>query len=212
MPARHGGRAALVALVAALTACAGTGPRSAGDEVAGTETAVHGGPEPLPPAASSLETYRLRAGDVLRVSVWNNTELSREVTVGPDGTFQYPFAGEIEAAGRTLPELERTLSERLAAQVVSPQVSVSLAELRSYRIYVTGQVTRPGAFDLDGPVSVVQAIAMAGGFTPFASHSDILLYNPVRDSERRRFDYTRFLAEPAAEDALLAPGDTLIVR
>jgi polysaccharide export outer membrane protein len=161
---------------------------------------------------SNLETHRLRAGDVVRISVWNNAELSGEVTIGPDGTFQYPFAGEVEASGRTLAELERTLSERLAAQVVSPQISVSLAELRGYRIYVTGQVTRPGAFDLHGPVSVVQAIAMAGGFTPFAARSDVLLYNPVRDAEPQRFDYRRFLADPAAEDALLAPGDTLIVR
>jgi polysaccharide export outer membrane protein len=216
--AKFRGRAALVALVAMLTACTGAGPRPAGDEGAVTATDVRAASEPnpggvvAPSTVSNLETHRLRAGDVVRISVWNNAELSREVTIGPDGTFQYPFAGEIEASGRTLAELERTLSERLAAQVVSPQVSVSLAELRSYRIYVTGQVTRPGAFDLHGPVSVVQAIAMAGGFTPFAARSDVLLYNPVRDAEPQRFDYRRFLADPAAEDALLAPGDTLIVR
>jgi polysaccharide export outer membrane protein len=212
---RYGAR---IGLVLTVTACAGMAPESGGDvaelggETARAAPAPDVGGETDRVAASDLEVYRLRAGDVVQISVWNNAELSREVTVAPDGAFQFPFVGEIEAAGRTLPELESVMREQLTPHVVSPQVSASLTELRSYRIYVTGEVTRPGAFDLYGPVSVVQAIAMAGGFTPFASRSDILLYNPVQDGERRRFDYRRFLSDPAAADALLAPGDTLIVR
>ncbi len=189
--------------MAGLAACAGGPPPPAAIDAAGGE----------PGAIADLEAYRLRPGDVVAISVWNNPELSRSVPIAPDGQLQFPFVGEVDAAGRTLTDIERAVTAGLAEQLVSPQVSVALEQLRSYRIYVTGQVTRPGAFDLDGPVSAVQAIAMAGGLTPFASRTDILLYNPGRDGERRRvFDYDRFLADPAAADVVMSPGDTLIVR
>ncbi len=213
------------AALAAVAGCAETG-RSSGPELTGEPVAmatiegpaardalVDGRRGAAIPLGAADSVYELRPGDVINVIVWNRPELSLELTVAPDGRIQYPLVGEVQAAGRTLPGLERVMTERLVEHLFAPQVSVSLQQLRSFRIYVTGEVLRPGMFELNGPVTVVQAIAMAGGFTAFASPRQVLIYNPQQpDAARRAFDFTRFLDEPDMPDIVMTPGDTVIVR
>jgi len=164
-------------------------------------------------ASSVPKTYVLQPGDVVNVVVIDNPDLSKSAVVGPDGKIRYPLVGDVTARGRTLRQLESSLLAGLSKTIVAAQVSVSLGELRSYRIFVDGEVVDPGEFLTDGPVSVVQAISLAGGFTAFASRSNVIIYNPLRDNGQRIvFNYDLFLRSKNQPDLFLLPGDTVIVR
>lgn len=164
-------------------------------------------------AARVPKGHILRPGDVVNVFVLDNPDLSRSAVVGPDGKIRYPLVGEVTAGGRSLRQLESALTAGLSRTIVAAQVSVSLAELRGYRVFVEGEVLRPGEFTAAGPLSVVQAIALAGGFTAFASRDDIIIYNPQRDGGQRIiFNYTQFIRGTQRSELFLLPGDTIIVR
>lgn len=165
------------------------------------------------PTVPAKGTYRLQPGDTISVFVFDNSELSQNAVIAPDGRLNYPLAGTIQARGQTLNAIESILTQRFSKNIVSPQVSVSLVSMAPYRIFVTGEVIQPGAFDLSEPVTLVQALTLAGGFTAFAERSRILVYNPARRGNARRvFDYDRFISDPQAQDILLWPGDTIIVE
>jgi polysaccharide export outer membrane protein len=171
-------------------------------------------PRGRPPNPATEEPFRIGREDVLDVSVWRDPELSRVVPVRPDGFISIPLAGEIQAAGKTPAELAEEIRVRLSPLVQEPRVTVMVREVNSARIYVTGEVARPGAYPLRGRVSVLQAIALAGGFTDFADHDGIVVIRkgtpgqgpiPVR--------YTELLSsrEGVDPDLLLVPGDTVVV-
>ena len=160
------------------------------------------------------EPYRLGQGDIISVTVWKHPNLSEKVPIGPDGRIGYPLIGELEVAGLTVSEIQQQISKKMSRHILDAQVSVVLSALHSYRVYVMGQVVRPGEFELNGPITVVQALAMAGGFTPFASKSDISVVNPWHeDGHPRSFDYDAFTSSknPSAS-IFLQPGDTVLVR
>lgn len=165
------------------------------------------------PAPAPADGFRIGAGDVLLVTVWKQPALSLQLPVGPDGTLNYPLAGHIKAAGRTLPELEAALAGGLASQLRDAVVTVSLVQVHSFRIYILGEVLRPGEFELKGPLSLVQALALANGFTPFAKRERIVLVRRSADGSetRQSFDYAAYLAG-GQPDPMLQPGDTLIVQ
>lgn len=164
-------------------------------------------------ALTAPAQHRVGPGDVLNVFIFDNPQISRQVTVGPDGRFRYPLVGEVDAMGRTLGELEKTLVKRLGQNILFPQVSVSLAAPGGFRVFVSGEVLNPGVLTVNEPITLVQAVAMAGGFTAFAARDKIIVYNPARaDGKRRSFDYDRFVNTPGAPDIVLEPGDTVIVR
>ncbi len=112
--------------------------------------------------------YRIGKEDVLDVVVYREPELSRVVPVRPDGRISLPLAGEVEAAGKTPAELEQGLAKLLSPYVHDAAVSVMLHEINASKVFVLGEVVHPGGFPLRGPMSVVQAIAVAGGRTPYA--------------------------------------------
>lgn len=157
--------------------------------------------------------FRLGAGDVLNVFIWKHKELSTLVTVRPDGKISYPLIGEIEAKGLTLGEIEERINKQLKQQIQDPQVTVILEATHSFRIFVLGEVMQPGVFELKGPVTVVQALAMARGLTTFASRNKIFIENPGRVGEQRiAFNYAKFLqGEDTHLNIVLRPGDTVIV-
>jgi polysaccharide export outer membrane protein len=156
--------------------------------------------------------YRLRAGDTISVFVFDNPDISQTVVVAPDGRVSYPLAGTFRAEGKTLAETRAILASRFSNNIVAPQVSVSLASIGAYTVYVNGEVLQPGAFNLQQPTTLVQVITRAGGFTAFARRDKIFIYNPTsRDGARRVFNYDQFIADPRQQDILLKPGDTIIV-
>jgi polysaccharide export outer membrane protein len=173
-------------------------------------------PEPLVvPAADAgwSGPFRLGAGDVLNVFIWKHQELSTIVTVRPDGKINYPLIGEIEAKGLTLGEIEERINKQLKQQIQDPQVTVILEATHSFRIFVLGEVMQPGVFDLKGPVTVIQALAMARGFTTFASRNKVFIVNSGRGGEQRiPFSYSTFVqGEDNNQNVMLRPGDTVIV-
>lgn len=133
--------------------------------------------------------YRISAEDVLEVSVWKEPDLTRQVIVRPDGGFSFPLIGDVQAAGLTTSELETALRTRLATFIPDAVVTISVMELKGLRIYVTGKVRSPGQFEVGRYVDVLQAITLAGGFTPFAKTKKVQIIR--RDAEGREtiFDF-----------------------
>jgi len=111
--------------------------------------------------------------DVLTVAVWRNQDLSKDVVVRPDGMISMPLIGDIRASGLTANQLAEEITKRLKEYKESPSVSVSVKEVNSYNVYVVGEVTKPGKFQLKSYATVLQAIALAGGFTPYASKNGL---------------------------------------
>lgn len=161
-----------------------------------------------------MKTYSVGAGDVLEVRVWHNDQLSRRVTVRPDGFITLPLVGDVPATGKTVEEIASDVATRGATYYTEPLVvSVEVAELHSYRIYVLGEVLRPGEYTPTGQVTVLQALALAGGFTRFAAPEDIVIVRKDTHGERRiPFAYSLVVHEGDLKENLpLLTNDTVIV-
>lgn len=163
-----------------------------------------------PPQADS--PYRIGREDVLEVSVWRDAELSRTLVVRPDGKVSLPLAGEIRAVGRTPGELATEIQDSLAPYVLDPKVVVIVREVNSSRIFVTGEVVRPGAYPLRGKVSLLQALALAGGFSAFADTDAILIIRPGEAPGRIAVRYRDLIANEDPPEVTLLAGDTVVVR
>ena len=151
--------------------------------------------------------YRIGIDDVLDIAVWNVAELQKTVPVRPDGKISLPLVNDVIAAGLTPMELRSQLTRQMAAFVQNPDVSVVVREIRSLKISVIGQVKTPGRFDLKGPsTTVLDALALAGGFTEFASRRKITI---LRSSQRLRFDYDAAVSK--GSNLLIQPGDIVVV-
>lgn len=171
---------------------------------------------PPPPEAGPMDRadYVIGAADVLRIQVWKNPELSVEVPVRPDGKISVPLANDVQAAGLTATELKDVITQALADYVAAPDVTVMVREVRSKSVHVLGEVLRPNQFPLVVDMRVLEAIAYAGGFSPYADKSDIRILRPNPDGTvlEYQFDYKAFLRGKQPEGNLrLQPGDTVVV-
>jgi len=119
--------------------------------------------------------YTVKPGDLLSISVWKEPDLQKETLVRPDGSFSFPLVGEVDAKGKTVADLNKTLAQRLTRFISDPVVTVSIQEIKGNKVYVIGQVNKPGEFIMNPSVDVMQALSMAGGTTPFASLGDIVV-------------------------------------
>ena len=119
--------------------------------------------------------YTVKPGDMLSISVWKEPDLQKETLVRPDGSFSFPLVGEVDAKGKTVADLTKTMSQRLTKFISDPVVTVSIQEIKGNKVYVIGQVNRPGEFIMNPSVDVMQALSMAGGTTPFAALGDIVV-------------------------------------
>ncbi|MFY9973343.1 MAG: polysaccharide biosynthesis/export family protein [Chromatiaceae bacterium] len=162
---------------------------------------------------AAVRDYVLQAGDVLNVSVWREPDLDRTLLVRPDGGISFPLAGDLMAAGKTVNQLTADLSGRLTKYIPSPVVTVTLQENLGNRIYVTGRVSKPGVYLLNQDVTVTQALAMAGGLTPFAKVKDIQILRREGDVERAiPFNYKQVQrGKHLEQNIILRPGDTVLV-
>jgi polysaccharide biosynthesis/export protein len=125
--------------------------------------------------AAQQAGYTVKPGDVLEISVWKEPDLQRQVLVRPDGMFSFPLVGEVDARSKTVSDLNKTVSERLARYIADAVVTISVQEIKGNKIYVLGQVNRPGEFIVNPSVNIMQALSMAGGTTPFAATNDIIV-------------------------------------
>jgi len=162
-------------------------------------------------AANTSPDYHLAAGDKLRIDVYKDAQLSQSLQIRPDGKITLPLVGDVPAAGRTSIELRDAIAAALTDYMKNPTVTVIVVETTPQVVYVTGEVTKPGALPLTaGKLSVLQAIAMAGGFTDFANRKDITI---LRGTQRLKFNYKDALSDDSKrEPPQLQPGDTVVVK
>ncbi len=166
--------------------------------------------------ANDEPAYTLQPGDVLVISSFDDDNLKREVPVLPDGKIYYPGAGGVMAQGQTPVQLAQALARALIDQKIlreGSQIDVTVEKVVGNTFYVTGQVRQPGAFTAPGNVSVMQALSLAGGLTPFASRSSIKILR--RESSKQtifKFNYSQVAhGEDLATNITLHAGDTVIV-
>jgi polysaccharide export outer membrane protein len=165
-------------------------------------------------AAERAAGYRIGPGDVIRVSVWKHDEMSQQVTVRPDGAMSMPLIGDIMAEGRTVDEVAADIGKRVTKYFADqPPITVQVTEVRSYKVYVVGEVQRGGEFTPNHQVTVVQGLALAGGFTRLASEDEIVIIRKdVRGERRIPFSFSAVIkGGDLQQNLLLQTGDTVIV-
>jgi polysaccharide biosynthesis/export protein len=170
-------------------------------------------PEGVNPPVKVGKDYVIGADDVLDVSVWKEQDLTRTLQVRPDGKISMPLLGDVQAAGLTPSQLAQTVSERLKRYLTAPQVTIILTQINSQRVYVTGEVTRPGAYPLLPGMTILQAITSAGGLTQFANAKKIFLMRDENHIQTKYpFSYKEVLDGRKAEENLpVKAGDTIVV-
>jgi polysaccharide export outer membrane protein len=134
--------------------------------------------------------YFVNPGDVLRIDVWNEEVLSRDVLVRPDGIISLPMAGEIDTSGSTPSKVSDDISQALGKYMKDvPQVVVSLASVGGNKIFVIGKVMRPGEYNITSETDVMQALALAGGLNTFAAENDILILRRDADGTQKSIPF-----------------------
>lgn len=168
---------------------------------------------PWPPIESAVQEYRLGPGDVIRIAVFGNAELSSRVTVRPDGRVTLPLLNEVAVSGKTVNDITREITEGYRRFVNDARVAVVIEEVHSYRVFVVGKVVRPGDFESRTPVTVMQALALAGGGGRGADMDAIVILRRGANGrdERYEFSYTECLEGRTEMNFMLRSGDTVIV-
>jgi polysaccharide export outer membrane protein len=160
------------------------------------------------------DTYIIGADDVLSINVWKEPEVSRTVPVRSDGKISLPLAGEVQASGETPRQLEKVLAAKLQSFISEPEVTVIVTEIKSQKFNILGQVSRPGTYPLTNASTVLDAIAIAGGFRDFAKQKSIyvLRQNPDGGQSRLPFNYKDVIkGKNSAQNIKLQPRDTIVV-
>jgi len=157
-------------------------------------------------------SYRMGAEDQLRISVWDNKDLTLDLVVRPDGKISMPLIQDVQAEGLTAAELADEIQRKLSAYIVNPEVSVIVLQVNAPKYFVIGYVAKPGTYPLRGEMSVLQALALAGGFTQFASPKSIkLIRNANGRQESREVNYYDMIEPGGKGNYLLKSGDTIVV-
>ena len=157
--------------------------------------------------------YIIGPEDMLQVSIWKNEAMSRTLPVRPDGKISLPLLHDITAAGLTPLQLRDKIAAALAEFMPNPEVSVSVMQVNSYRVSVLGEVQKPGVLQLKAPTTVLEALALAGGFRDFASPSKIVIFrkDASGQTQKLRFNYNRAVGSAGEENLSLKSGDVVVV-
>jgi len=164
-------------------------------------------------AQGTSADYKLHAGDKIEISVWKEVDLQRSVTVRPDGRFSFPLTGDVVAAGRSVEEVRGDVENRLKKYIPEPVVTVTAVETGGNRVYVIGQVARPGMFVMNPELNVLQALTLAGGPTPFAKLDDISVLRGSGTAQKTLpFRYSQVVdGKSLAQNITLESGDVVVV-
>jgi polysaccharide biosynthesis/export protein len=163
--------------------------------------------------AEPAQSYKLRQGDLIQVSVWGEDKLQKESLVLPDGSITYPLAGRVEVVGLTSSEVEKRIAEKLKPYLPDPQVSVVIANISGYKAHVLGKVIKPGQVFMSGPMTVLDALSVAGGLDKFADRNGIkVLRNTPQGQKVLPVHYDQLMrGEHLETNVTLNPGDTILV-
>ena len=178
--------------------------------------AVASASQPADPLTSKPhdDSFVIGNDDVLAVNVWKEPDISRSIPVRSDGKISLPLVGEVQATGRTPLKLERDIAARLRSYISEPEVTVMVQQINSQKFNILGQVVRPGSYPLQNSATVLDAIALAGGFRDFAKQKGIyiLRQNPDGTQSRIPFNYKDVIkSKNPNENIKLQPRDTIIV-
>src|SRR5208282_5344729 len=166
--------------------------------------------DPATPALTDPE-YRIGAQDVVQIDVWKEAEITRTIPVRPDGKISLPLLNDVQAAGLTAMQLAGSIREGLTKYLNNPQVTVTVSQINSRRVFVTGEVAKAGALSLLPNMTVLQALSSSGGFTQFAREKDIyILRNESGKQMKIPYNY-KDVVKGKKEDILLQPGDVIVV-
>ena len=160
------------------------------------------------------DTYTIGADDILAINVWKEAELTRSVPVRSDGKISLPLIGELQAAGTTPKQLEQDIANKLTSFVSEPEVTVIVQEIKSRKFNVLGMVARPGSFPITHTMTVLDAIAVAGGFRDFAKQKSIYVLRMKPDGTQARlpFNYKDVVKGKNPEQNIrLEPGDSVVI-
>lgn len=158
--------------------------------------------------------YRVGPEDVLEITVWRNADLSKVVTVRPDGKISLPLIGDISAMGKTTIQLADAISGKLKEYKEHPQVSIVVREVNSYAFYVLGEITKPGKYPLKSKTTLLQAITMASGFTATAARNKIAVFRFGKNGRQIKMNASYddiVLREGSNQNIELKPGDQIVV-
>ncbi len=199
---KHTSRIARLAVAAAMAACISAArPAAAGDADQNAQTES--------PALNA--EYRLGPGDKLRIEVYKDPQLSQSVQIRPDGKITLPLVGDVEATSRTSLELRDHITTALREYITNPVVTVIVVEAIASQVFVMGEVARAGPVPMNGPTTILQALAMAGGFTDWANRKDVkVLRQTVTGTQTLKFNYNDAV-NGNTKPFYLRAGDTIIV-
>jgi len=188
-------------------------PARAGENQAGAPPQNGAGSAAQPAAATTDPSYIIGAQDVLDISVWKETELTRVVPVRPDGKISLPLLNDVQAAGLTPTQLAAEITTNLKHFVTDPQVTVIVSQINSQRVYILGEAARPGAYPMLPGMTVLQALSSAGGFTQFANMKKIyVLRGSGGKQEKFPFNYKDVIGGKHTEQNIeLKAGDQIVV-
>jgi polysaccharide export outer membrane protein len=157
--------------------------------------------------------YKIGPQDVLKIDVWKEEQLTRTVPVRPDGKITLPLLNDVQAVGLTPMELAGVIGEQLKKYINNPQVTVSVTEINSRRVYVTGEVTKAGAYALLPHMTVLQALSSSGGFTQFARVKNIYVLRTENGKQiKMPFNYKEAVSgKNEGQNIELLPGDVIVV-
>jgi polysaccharide export outer membrane protein len=197
-----------IGLLMSLGTARGQAPANGSKQQAGTVAS----PQASQVAANDPE-YKIGAQDVLRIDVWKEPEISRTAPVRPDGRISLPLINDVQAAGLTSTQLAAVIADGLRKYITNPQVTVGVTEINSRRVYVTGEVTRPGAFPLLPNMTVLQALSSSGGFSQFAKLKGIYVLRTEDGKQvKHPFNYKEVISGKKPElNIQLQPGDIIVV-
>jgi polysaccharide export outer membrane protein len=178
--------------------------------VSAAPVAAQGVSQAGPASGATQAPYTIGPADVLQVTVWKEPELTRDVTVRFDGKITMPLLGDVAAAGLAPGQLADTIAKGLARFLELPRVTVGVSQATSARFYVVGQVEKSGEFPLTGRTTVLQALALAGGFREFAKSDQVVIVR--QDQSVVPVNYKRIAdGRDVSQNVLLGPGDTIVV-
>jgi len=157
--------------------------------------------------------YKLHAGDSITVSVWKELELQRKVIIRPDGRFSFPLAGEVQAAGRSADEVRVDIENQLKKYIPEAVVAVMVEDVSGNRVYVIGQVNKPGMYVMNPQLTVIQALSLAGGSTPFAKLDNISVIRGTGTAQKTMpFRYDQVVEGKSLQQNIsLESGDVVLV-
>ncbi len=189
-------------------------PASSVDVAKAAQPPANDTPPPRVAADVKPDSYVIGAEDILAINVWKEGEMSRTVPVRPDGMISLPLLGEIKAVGLTPVQLQEKITEPLKKIMADPQVTVIVTEVHSLTFNVVGNVMKPGYYPLTRRMTVLDAIALSGGFRDFAKEKKVYVLRTAADGkqERLKFNYKDVIkGKHSSQNIELQPRDTLVV-